>query len=202
MLPRMSGGQSFVHEQRKGWVLLSRPIWVAHIAHSARIAAASSRRPAMCLPSTVRVLSGYHRARKRREQRSSVGSILSMLRWPVSLSLRGPLPPIRQGGWASQSRSSTVTSWFCFVNALTNDDVTNVAKSTPAPGALTMSTMQLGPYLNLQGRARNAMEFYQKVLGGRLELQTIDAQGVAKAAGPGQSIMYARLEAEGALYFR
>jgi PhnB protein len=50
-----------------------------------------------------------------------------------------------------------------------------------------MSTIQLSPFINFQGRAREAMEFYQKVLGGQLDLQ----------AGPGDRIGQARLQAEG-----
>ncbi len=61
-----------------------------------------------------------------------------------------------------------------------------------------MSTIQSSPYLNLQGRAREGMEFYCKVLGGNLDLQTMSEQGVSKPAGPGDRITYARLEADGA----
>jgi len=57
----------------------------------------------------------------------------------------------------------------------------------------------LSPYINFQGRAREAMEFYQKALGGKLDLQTSDEQGVPKPAGPGDRITNARLEADGAL---
>jgi len=52
-----------------------------------------------------------------------------------------------------------------------------------------MSRQYLGPYINFQGRAREAMELYQKVLGGKLDLQ----------AGPENRISHARLEAEGAV---
>jgi PhnB protein len=62
-----------------------------------------------------------------------------------------------------------------------------------------MSRIQLSPYVNFQGRAREAMEFYQKVLGGTLDLLTVNEQGVSKPAGPGDSIRYSRLEADGAL---
>jgi len=41
------------------------------------------------------------------------------------------------------------------------------------------------------------MEFYHEVLGGDLELQTLDEQGAPRPAGTGDSIMYARLVAEG-----
>lgn len=57
----------------------------------------------------------------------------------------------------------------------------------------------LSPYINFQGRAREAMEFYQKALGGKLDMQTSDEQGVPKPAGPGDRITNARLEADGAL---
>jgi PhnB protein len=60
-----------------------------------------------------------------------------------------------------------------------------------------MSTMQLSPYINFQGRAREAMEFYQQVLGGTLDLQAADAQGAFGPAGPGDRIMHARLDADG-----
>ncbi len=62
-----------------------------------------------------------------------------------------------------------------------------------------MSQQYLSPYINFQGRAREAMEFYHKVLGGNLDLQTLNEQGVPKPAGPGDSIMHSRLEADGAL---
>lgn len=48
-----------------------------------------------------------------------------------------------------------------------------------------MSQQYLGPYINFQGRAREAMEFYQKVLGGKLDLQTMNERGVPKPAGSG-----------------
>ncbi len=48
-----------------------------------------------------------------------------------------------------------------------------------------MSTYYMGPYVNFQGQARAAMEFYQTVLGGTLDLMTLDNQGASKPAGPG-----------------
>jgi PhnB protein len=62
-----------------------------------------------------------------------------------------------------------------------------------------MSQQYLCPYINFQGRAREAMEFYQKVLGGNLDLQTSNEQGAPKPAGPGDSITHSRLEADGAV---
>ena len=52
-----------------------------------------------------------------------------------------------------------------------------------------MSKIQLSPYVNFQGRAREAMQFYQSALGGTLDLQT----------GPGERVGVARLEADGAV---
>jgi PhnB protein len=62
-----------------------------------------------------------------------------------------------------------------------------------------LNTIQVGPYVNFQGRAREAMEFYHQVLGGTLDLRAVDEQGVARPAGPGDRISQARLEADGAL---
>jgi PhnB protein len=62
-----------------------------------------------------------------------------------------------------------------------------------------MSTIQLSPYINFQGRAHEALEFYHQVLGGTLDLHTVTAQGGAQPAGPEDRIMYARLEADGVL---
>ena len=62
-----------------------------------------------------------------------------------------------------------------------------------------MSKTHLAPYINFQGRAREAMEHYHRILGGNLELFASDDSGTPKPAGPGDSIMYARLEADGIL---
>jgi len=53
------------------------------------------------------------------------------------------------------------------------------------------------PYINFQGRAREAMEFYHGVFGGNLSLYGMDESGKPREAQPGDSIMYARLDAEG-----
>ena len=60
-----------------------------------------------------------------------------------------------------------------------------------------MSKQYLSPYVNFQGRAREAMEFYQKVLGGTLDLQAADQTGTPRPAGPGDRIMHARLDTDG-----
>jgi len=61
-----------------------------------------------------------------------------------------------------------------------------------------MSQQYLSPYINFQGRAREAMDFYHKVLGGKLDPQASNEQGAPKSAGPGDRIMRARLDADGA----
>lgn len=57
-----------------------------------------------------------------------------------------------------------------------------------------MSKLAANPYINFQGHAREAMEFYQKALGGKLELSTFTEQGAPKEAGPGDHIMHSVLE--------
>src|SRR5581483_631821 len=63
---------------------------------------------------------------------------------------------------------------------------------------IRMSQQHISPYINFRGRAREAMEFYQRVLGGDLHLHTLDEQGQPKPAGPGDRITHAVLEADGA----
>jgi PhnB protein len=58
---------------------------------------------------------------------------------------------------------------------------------------------QVAPYINFQGRAREAMELYQSVLGGTLELYAAGDQGAPRAAEPGDRIQHARLSGEGFL---
>ncbi|HEV8534313.1 MAG TPA: VOC family protein [Candidatus Limnocylindria bacterium] len=62
-----------------------------------------------------------------------------------------------------------------------------------------MTRLSVGPYINFQGKAREAMTFYQKVLGGKLDLQSANEQGVPRPAGSGDRIANARLEADGAV---
>jgi PhnB protein len=57
------------------------------------------------------------------------------------------------------------------------------------------------PYINFQGRAREAMEFYHGILGGKLSLYAFDAGGKVKAAGPSDAIGYGRIEADGVRIF-
>lgn len=62
-----------------------------------------------------------------------------------------------------------------------------------------MSHISVSPYINFKGQAREAMEFYQKVLGGKLDLLTFNPDGAPKPAGPGDGIMHAHLDADGAV---
>jgi len=45
-----------------------------------------------------------------------------------------------------------------------------------------MSKIQLSPCVNLAGRAREAMEFYQRILGGKLELLATGEKGESRPA--------------------
>jgi PhnB protein len=58
---------------------------------------------------------------------------------------------------------------------------------------------QVAPYINFQGRAREAMELYQSVLGGNLELYAADDHGSPRPAAPGDRIQHARLSGDGFL---
>lgn len=61
-----------------------------------------------------------------------------------------------------------------------------------------MNTVSISPYINFQGHAREALEFYQRVLGGELQLYAVDGQGSAHPAGPNERIQYAVLNTENA----
>lgn len=56
-----------------------------------------------------------------------------------------------------------------------------------------MGTVAISPYINFGGKAREAFEFYQKALGGELNLTTLNPDGPPKPAGPGDSIMHGTL---------
>jgi PhnB protein len=58
---------------------------------------------------------------------------------------------------------------------------------------------RVAPYINFQGRAREAMELYQSILGGSLELYAADDQGKPRPAEPGDPIQHARLSGDGFL---
>lgn len=62
-----------------------------------------------------------------------------------------------------------------------------------------MSKTYLTPYLNFQGGAREAMEFYQGVFGGILTLFAAGEGGQPRPAEEGDSIMFGRLDADGVI---
>ena len=55
-------------------------------------------------------------------------------------------------------------------------------------------TTYLNPYLNFRGNAREAMEFYETVLGGELKLSTFKELGGASGPDDENLIMHAQLE--------
>jgi len=60
---------------------------------------------------------------------------------------------------------------------------------------------QLNPYLGFKDNAREAMEFYKSIFGGKLELHTFDENGAVGDAADGKKIMHAMLEAENGITF-
>lgn len=52
---------------------------------------------------------------------------------------------------------------------------------------------RLNPYLNFQGNTRQAMEFYQSVLGGELSVHTFGDSGITEGVDP-EHVMHATLE--------
>lgn len=61
-----------------------------------------------------------------------------------------------------------------------------------------MSQLHTDPYINFQGKAREAMQFYQKAIGGELELIAFGEKGAPHPAEEGEAIMHAVLKADGA----
>jgi uncharacterized glyoxalase superfamily protein PhnB len=62
---------------------------------------------------------------------------------------------------------------------------------------MDMTKGYTAPYINFQGRAREAMEFYHGILGGKLVLDAFDASGKMKVARASDPVGYGRLEADG-----
>lgn len=63
-----------------------------------------------------------------------------------------------------------------------------------------MST-QLNPYLSFKDNARQAMEFYQSVFGGKLTLNTFKEFHASEDPHEGNKIMHAMLQAENGILF-
>ena len=59
----------------------------------------------------------------------------------------------------------------------------------------------LNPYLNFRDNARQAMEFYQTVFGGKLEMMTFKDYHASQDPGEDQKIMHAMLTADNGIVF-
>ena len=60
---------------------------------------------------------------------------------------------------------------------------------------------KLSPYLNFNGNARQAMEFYHSVFGGKLQLQTFGEMHSPVAASETNDIMHSELAADNGILF-
>ncbi|MDL2362796.1 MAG: VOC family protein [Patescibacteria group bacterium] len=62
-----------------------------------------------------------------------------------------------------------------------------------------MSSISANPYINFQGKAREALEFYSAALGGKIDLLAATPDGPPKVAGPDDRIMHGAVTADGLL---
>lgn len=62
-----------------------------------------------------------------------------------------------------------------------------------------MSQIAANPYINFQGRTREALEFYHEALGGELTLLAADPAGPPKPAKPTDRIMHGAVTSDGLL---
>ncbi len=62
-----------------------------------------------------------------------------------------------------------------------------------------MSKIDANPYINFQGHAREALEFYHDALGGEITLMTENPKGPPKEAGPNDHIMHGLVSSDGLL---
>lgn len=60
---------------------------------------------------------------------------------------------------------------------------------------------RLNAYLNFPGTARTAMEFYQSIFGGRLDISTFKEYGLAQDPSDEDKIMHSMLEADNGISF-
>src|SRR5262245_33054643 len=60
---------------------------------------------------------------------------------------------------------------------------------------------KLNPYLSFKDRAREAMEFYKSVFGGKLVMTTFKEFGASKDPGEDNQIMHSMLEAPNGITF-
>ncbi|MFM8322566.1 MAG: VOC family protein [Chloroflexota bacterium] len=56
---------------------------------------------------------------------------------------------------------------------------------------------RLDPYISFKGTARQAMEFYHAIFGGKLEMSTFNDYNMAQNPADGERIMHAMLESDG-----
>ncbi|HEY0304554.1 MAG TPA: VOC family protein, partial [Longimicrobiales bacterium] len=57
-------------------------------------------------------------------------------------------------------------------------------------------TTRLNPYLNFRDNARQAIEFYHSVLGGKLDLTTFKDGGMSQGPADANLVMHSQLEAD------
>lgn len=60
---------------------------------------------------------------------------------------------------------------------------------------------KLNAYLSFKDNAREAMEFYKSVFGGKLEINTFKESGMSRDASEDDKVMHASLEAENGITF-
>lgn len=59
-----------------------------------------------------------------------------------------------------------------------------------------MSTQAAAPFIYFDQSVREALEFYRGVLGGNVQVFTVDDAGTAKVAGPDDRVTFGRFDAE------
>ena len=62
-------------------------------------------------------------------------------------------------------------------------------------------TSRLNPYIHFKDNARQAMDFYKSVFGGKLTLQTFKESGMPHDAAEGDKVMHSMLEVENGMTF-
>ena len=60
---------------------------------------------------------------------------------------------------------------------------------------------KLNPYINFNGKTKEAMEFYKTIFGGKLEMTTLKDAGMNSDPIEGEKIMHAMLEADNGITF-
>jgi PhnB protein len=63
-----------------------------------------------------------------------------------------------------------------------------------------MTSTALNPYLNFKDNTREAMEFYQKVFGGKLDMMTFKDYQASQDPSEDDKIMHSQLEANGMVF--